>query len=85
MEQMLKSYEDNAAPIMENMESRIKETRRFFEEISLDGIRASVPNPEWWYASRTMCAFVLVVAKHIKAKYIIATNISMVYGLIENK
>lgn len=77
-------YSDINAPIMMDIETRIKETKRFYEQISLDNIRENVSNPNWWYATRTMCAFVLVVAKKIGAKYIVPTNISMVYGIIDN-
>lgn len=77
-------YNDINAPIMMDIEMRIKETKRFYEEISLDNIKKNVSNPEWWYATRAMCAFVLVVAKKIGAKYIVLTNISMVYGIIDN-
>lgn len=76
-------YYDTASPIIQDIETRIKETKRYFKEISLDEIRSRVSNPDWWYATRAMCAFVLVVSKHIKAKYIVPTNIAMVYGLIK--
>ena len=62
-----------------------KETERYFKEISLDEIRKKVDNPNWWYATRAMCAFALVVAEEIGAKYIIPTDISMVYGIIDKK
>lgn len=77
-------YNDINAPIMMDIEMRIKETKRFYEEISLDNIKKTVSNPEWWYATRAMCAFVLVVAKKMEAKYIVPTNISMVYGILAN-
>lgn len=76
-------YEDNASPIMMDIESRRKETKRFYESISLNEIKKRVQNPDWWFATRAMCAFVLVIAEEINAKYIIPTNISMVYGIIE--
>ena len=76
-------YVDKSAPIMMDIKTRIKETERFYKEISLNEIRATVSNPDWWFATRAMCTFVLVVAEKIKAKYIIPTNISMVYGIIE--
>ncbi len=76
-------YEDANAPIMMDIETRISETKRYFEEISLDEIKSRVDNPAWWCATRAMCAFVLVVAKKIDAKYIVPTNLSMVYGLLE--
>jgi len=78
-------YQDNNAPIMMDINTRIKETERYFEEISLDAIKKRVSNPDWWRATRAMCAFVLVIAKKIDAKYIIPTNISMVYGILEQK
>lgn len=75
-------YEDSAAPIMMDIENRIKETERYYKEISLDEIRSNSNDPDWWNATRAMCAFVLVVAEAIGAKYIIPTNIGMVYGII---
>ena len=61
----------------------IKESKRYYKEISLDEIRNRVNDPDWWYATRAMCAFVLVVAEEIGAKYIVPTDISMVYGLLD--
>ena len=76
-------YEDYSAPIMMDIETRKNETKRYYEAISLDDIKKRVSNPDWWFATRAMCAFVLVVAEKIGAKYIVPTNISMVYGLLE--
>ncbi|MCI8273016.1 MAG: hypothetical protein HFJ55_02910 [Clostridia bacterium] len=78
-------YKDEASPIMEDTETRKSETERFYKKISLEEIKSRVSNPDWWYGTRAMCAFVLVVAEAIEAKYIIATDIAMVYGLLENK
>lgn len=76
-------YQDVCAPIMMDIETRIEETKRYYEEISLNEIKARVTNPDWWFATRAMCAFVLVVAKKIGARYVVPTNISMVYGIVE--
>lgn len=76
-------YSDDNSSIMMDIETRIKETERYYEEISLDHIKKKVSNPDWWFATRAMCAFVLVVAKKLNVKYIVPTNISMVYGIIE--
>lgn len=76
-------FEDNVEPIMMNIEDRKKDTLRYYEEISLDEIRKRVDNPKWWDATRAMCAVVLNVAESIGAKYIIPTDISMVYGIID--
>ena len=78
-----KLYNDDLQPIMMDIETRKKDTKRYYEEISLNEIRKRVDNPNWWYGTRAMCAFVLVVAEEIGAKYIVPTNISMVYGLLD--
>ena len=75
-------YNDTASSIMMDIETRIKETKRYYTDISLDEIRNKVDDPDWWYATRAMCAFVLVVAEKIGAKYIVPTDISMCYGII---
>ena len=54
-------------------------------QISLDNIRKKVDEPDWWYATRAMCAFVLVVAKKIGARYIVPTDISMIHGIVNKK
>lgn len=77
-------YNDDVAPIMMDIDTRVKETIRYFQEISLDEIKNRVTNPNWWSATRAMCAFVLVVAEAIEAKYIIPTNVGMVYGIIDS-
>ena len=78
-------YNDELAPIMMDIETRRSESERYYKEISLDEIRNRVSDPEWWYATRAMCAVVLVVAEAIGAKYIVPTDIAMVYGLIGDK
>lgn len=78
-------YNDAASPIMMDIETRKSETERYYKAISLDEIRNRVNDPDWWYATRAMCAFVLVVAEEIGAKYIVPTDIAMVYGLLNNE
>ena len=75
-------YTDNASSIMMDIETRKKETDRYFKAISLDEIRSRVNDPDWWYATRAMCAFVMIVAEEIGAKYIVPTDIAMVYGIL---
>ena len=84
-EQSYTLYNDNASPIMMDIETRKKETERYYKSISLDEIRQRVKDPDWWYATRAMSAFVLVVAEAIGAKYIVPTDIAMVYGILERK
>lgn len=78
-------YNDNASPIMMDIETRKSETERYYKAISLDEIRKKVKDPDWWYATRAMSAFVLVVAEAIGAKYIVPTDIAMVYGILEER
>lgn len=76
-------YEDENEPIMMDIETRTKDSYRYYEEISMDEIRARVDDPNWWYATRAMVAVVLVIAEKIGAKYIVPTDVSMVYGLLK--
>ena len=78
-------YNDSESPIMMDIETRKKETERYYKSISLDEIRKRVKDPDWWYATRAMSAFVLVVEEEIGAKYIVPTDIAMVYGLLNDK
>ncbi len=76
-------YEDVASPIMMDIETRKSETERYYKSISLDEIRQRVNDPDWWYATRAMSAFALVVAEEIGAEYIVPTDIAMVYGILD--
>ena len=78
-------YNDEASPIMMDIETRKSETERYYKAISLDEIRNRVNDPDWWYATRAMCAFALVVAEEIGAKYVVPTDIAMVYGILEKE
>ena len=75
-------YNDQWQPIMMDILTRQKETQKYYQEISLDAIRSRVEDPNWWYATRAMCAFVLVVAEELGAQYIVPTDVSMVYGIL---
>lgn len=68
---------------MMDIETRKNETERYYTSISLDEIRNRVNDPDWWYATRAMSAFSLVVAEEIGAKYIVPTDIAMVYGILD--
>lgn len=75
-------YNDSESPIMMDIETRKKETERYYKSISLDEIRKRVKDPDWWYATRAMSAFTLIVAEAIGAKYIVPTDTAMAYGII---
>lgn len=78
-------YEDINAPIMMDINTRIADTKRYYTEISLDAIRSKSDDPAWWDATRAMCAFVLVVADAVNAKYIVPTDIGMSFGIVKEK
>ena len=78
-------YKDEASPILMDIETGKSETERYYKAISLDEIRNRVNDPDWWYATRAMSAFALVVAEEIGAKYIVPTDIAMVYGILDKK
>ncbi len=75
-------YDDPNASIMMDIETRRAESQRYYKEISLDEIRSKSSDPKWWFATRAMCAIVLVIAEKIGAKYIVPTDIAMSYGII---
>ena len=52
-----------SSPIMMDIETRKNETERYFKSISLDKIKNREKDQDWWYATRAMCAFTLVVAE----------------------
>ena len=76
-------FKDEDEPIMMSIETRKKDTQKYFKEISLDEIRNRVSDPKWWYATRAMAAFVLETAENMDVKYIVPTNIPMIYGIIK--
>lgn len=79
-------YQDIFSPIMMDIKTRKNDTLKYYKEMSLDAIRAKVDDPAWWDATRAMCAFVLVLAEHLEAKYIVPTDIAIAHGIIaENK
>lgn len=75
-------YKDVFSPIMMDTETRRKDTIKYFKEISLDNIKAQSDDPDWWNATRAMCAFVLLIADEIGAKYIVPTDIAIAHGII---
>lgn len=78
-------YKDRMSPIMMDIDTRVEDTINYYTKISLNEIRKRVTEPDWWYATRAMCAFVLVVAQKIGAKYIVPTDISMIHGIVNEK
>lgn len=78
-----KLYQNSLQPIMMNIETRKIDTEKYFKEISLDKIRDSEEDPNWWNCTRAMCATILEVADELEVKYIVPTDIGLVYGLID--
>ena len=57
-------YKNDNTTIIMNIETRKEETKKFYKTISLEKIKKRVSNPDWWFATRTMCVFVLVAEKN---------------------
>ncbi len=76
-------YKDRVAPIMMDIDSRIKDTKDYFNKVSLNKIIEEFGDANWWHYTRAMCALILTVAIHVEAKYIIPTNVGMSYGIIK--
>lgn len=75
-------FEDNDAPIMMDIKERIEDTYKYYEEISLDAIKAKSQDPAWWDATRVMAAYVLALAYNVEAEHIVPTDIAMVHGMV---
>lgn len=82
-------YTAEKQTIMMDITSRKEDTLKYYKEISLDNIREleakKNKDPNWWHATRSMCAFVLEIAEKMGVEYIIPTDITMVYGIINDK
>ena len=78
-------FNDEDEPIMMSFESRKKDTEKYFNKISLDEIRNRVEDPKWWFATRAMSAEVLEAAENMNVKYIVPTNIPMIYGIMKKE
>ncbi len=77
-------YTDENSPYFMNFNEMVEYDNKFMYNISLNDLRKCTPdNPKWWDGSRAMCLFATVISKTIDAKYIIPTNISMVYGIVQ--
>lgn len=75
-------FSDTDAPIMMGIKEREEDTGKYYTKTSLDAIKAKSSDPAWWDATRVMAAFVLALARHTHAKYIVPTDIAMVHGMI---
>lgn len=82
-------YNAEKQPIMMDINSRREDTFKYYKEISLDNIRElevkKNKDPNWWHATRCMSAFVLEIAEKMGVEYIVPTDITMVYGIINDK
>lgn len=76
-------YIDDYASIMMDINTRINDTKNYFNKVSLNEIKSRFNDPAWWDFTRAMCACVLVVAEEVGAKVIVPTNISMTFGILQ--
>lgn len=65
-------------------ESIYEQDKNYFYKTSLEEMKKNMPDtPNWWNPSRAINCFVLAVAKTVNAKYVLASNINMIYGIVE--
>ena len=65
-------------------ESLYEQDKDYFYKTSLIEMKKSMPDtPNWWNPSRAVNCFVYATAKTVGAKYIAASNINMLYGIIQ--
>ena len=61
-----------------------EEDRNYFYKISLNEMKKNMPDtPNWWNPTRAINCFAEAVAKKVEAKYFLASNINMIYGIVE--
>lgn len=76
------SYNKDEFVIMN--ESYYEQDKDYFYKTSLEEMKKNMPDtPNWWNPTRAINCFVEAVAKTVGAKYIAASNINMIYGIVE--
>ncbi len=62
----------------------IIQDRRYFYYTSLEDMKKNMPDsPNWWNPTRATAAIIEAVSELIDAKYVAASDINMIYGIIE--
>jgi hypothetical protein len=76
------TYNKNEFVVMDK--SIYEQDKDYFYKTSLEEMKKNMPDtPNWWNPSRAINCFVLAVFKTVGAKYVLASNINMIYGIIE--
>lgn len=76
------NYNKNEFVVMDN--SVYEQDKGYFYNTSLEEVKKNMPDtPNWWNPTRAINCFVSAVAQTVNAKYIMASNINMIYGIIE--
>lgn len=61
-----------------------EQDRNYFYVTSLNEMKKNMLDmPNWWNATRAIICFVEAVSDLVNAKYVVASNITMVYGIVE--
>ena len=76
-------WEDPLEPYMLDIKTMDELDKNFFYEVSLEEVCKKTNNDAWWRGARGMRICVKALVDILKAKYIIPTRISMVYGIKE--
>ncbi len=79
------NYDKKEMAIM-TKENFDKDDNDYHYNKSLEEMKKYTPDmPNWWVPSRALIAFANAVSNRCKAKYIVASNIGMTYGIAEEK
>lgn len=76
-------FKDELQPYMLTLEEMYAFDEKYFYHTSLEKICKETNDDGWWRGTRGMRICVRALAKVLDAKYIIPSNINMVYGIAE--
>lgn len=75
---------DNKEIVVMDAKELFNQDKRYFYHTSLEEMKKNMPDsPNWWNATRATTSIVEAVSELVEAKYVAASDINMIYGIIE--
>ncbi len=75
---------NNEEMVIMDANTLIIQDRKYFYYTSLEEMKKNMPDaPNWWGPTRATTAIIEAVSELIGAKYVAASDINMIYGIIE--
>lgn len=77
-------YYNELEMVMMNKNDIYMDDVNYFYKTSLNKMKEFMPDsPNWWNPTRAINSFAEAIAEIVDAKYVAASNINMIYGIIE--